>query len=269
MQLIDTHAHIYDPVFQGQNPNVLDRFFQQNGVYVLMPNIDETSIKAMFELHHSYPEHTGMLLGLHPCYVQENYAEVLTRIFAHLEQSPTKSCVFKGIGEIGLDLIRSSEYAKQQEMAFHQQLEIALEYKLPIVIHARESTKECLQIVKNYVSQGLTGIFHCFSGDLDCAREIVDIGFYLGIGGVISFKSAEELRNVVRKIGLKHLVLETDSPYLAPVPLRGKTNEPAYLHYIIEILAEILQKDQSDIALITTQNAQKIFKIAIPKSKIT
>lgn len=259
MQLIDTHAHIYDAEFSGQTPNVCERFFSLGGRYMIMPNIDSESIIPMIEMHKKYPKHTGMLLGLHPCYVRENYAEQLRVIFEYLDKQE-----FKGIGEIGLDQIQSSEYAKPQEQAFRAQLELAASQKLPISIHARASTKECLHIIKeDYVPAGLTGVFHCFSDDYDCAKKAIDMGFYLGIGGFITFKKAENLREVVEKIGLDFLVLETDTPYLAPVPLRGKTNEPAYLHYIVEVLKNVLKRDTAEIAQKTTQNARNLFAIEL------
>lgn len=256
MQLIDTHAHLYFPEFQGQNPDVLCRFLQQNGAYVLMPNIDVASIAQMIEYHQYNPNHTGMLLGLHPCYVDKDYVQVLTEIYSFLNNYK-----FKGIGEIGLDLIHESEYITEQKLVFRYQIELAIEHKLPIVIHARRSTKECVQILRDYVSSGLKGVFHCFSDDWQCARDIIDMGFYLGIGGIISFKKSEELRTIVQKVGLTRILLETDSPYLAPVPVRGKVNEPAYLHYIVNILETVLQKDKEIIITTTTKNAQDLFKI--------
>ena len=193
------------------------------------------------------------MMGLHPCYVKENYQEELTIVKDWLSKRK-----FAAVGEIGLDFFWDKTFEKQQYEAFRIQIELALQNNLPIVIHTRDAMQESIDVVKEYTSRGIKGIFHCFGGTVENAKEIIDAGFYLGIGGVLTYKKSG-LAEVLEKIDLKHLVLETDAPYLTPVPFRGKRNESSHLKYIVEKLALIKNISTEEVAAVTTANAEKIF----------
>ena len=194
-------------------------------------------------------------MGLHPCSVKENYKEELSIIEDWLSRRK-----FAAIGEIGLDFYWDKTFSDQQYEAFTHQINLALQYDLPIVIHTRNAMQETINVVKEFAPKGLKGIFHCFSGSYESAKEIIKAGFYLGIGGVVTYKNAG-LAEVLEKIELDHLVLETDSPYLTPVPFRGKRNESSYIKYVVARLAEIKNTTADEIAAITTANANKIFGV--------
>ncbi|GAB2835569.1 TatD family hydrolase [Ferruginibacter profundus] len=253
MNLIDTHTHLYSEEFTTEIATVIKRA-EQKGVHKFyLPAIDSTTHPQMIGLEEQYPGKCIAMMGLHPCYVKENYISELQLVEEWLAKRK-----FVAIGEIGLDFYWDKTFTAQQYEAFRKQIEWSLHYKLPIVIHTRNAMAETIAIVKEYAAQGVKGIFHCFSGNATDAAEIIDMGFYLGIGGVITYKNAG-LDRVIEKIGLQHLVLETDAPYLTPVPFRGKRNESSYLGYIVDKLALVKNVPAEEVAAITTANAEKIF----------
>lgn len=253
--LIDTHSHIYSEDFTHDRDEALQRAYEGGVKKIILPNIDSGSIKHMLDLADAYPHLCYPLIGLHPTSVEEDYKEELEAVEYWLEKRK-----FYGIGEIGIDLYWDKKYIKEQKEVFRHQVKIAKQQNLPIVIHIRDSFEETYQIVKEEQDGTLKGIFHCFTGNETEAQKITDIGFHLGIGGVVTFKNSN-LDKVIQNIGVENLVLETDSPYLAPVPKRGKRNESSYLVFIAQKLAEIYNLPLTRIAEITTQNARKLFEI--------
>jgi len=252
--LIDTHTHLYLDEFQHDMEAMIQRV-QQHGISrCYLPAINSKTHEAMLSLEASHPETCIAMMGLHPCYVKENYLEELNKV----EQWLTKR-KFAAIGECGLDFYWDKTFVKEQYLALEQQIEWAIAYQLPIVLHTRNATQETIDVIAKHVSRGLTGIFHCFGGSLEEAKQITDMGFYLGIGGVVTYKNAG-LDLLMKDIDLKHVVLETDSPYLTPVPHRGKRNESTYLAIVNEKLAAIKGITAEEVAAITTQNALTIFE---------
>lgn len=254
MQLIDTHCHLYGTEFQEDIDAVIARAEAEGVQQFYLPGIDSQSIDAMLHLETKFPGKCIAMMGLHPCYVKENYLEELAIVRQWLERRS-----FAAIGEIGLDFHWDRNYDEQQYEAFRTQVQWAKTFQLPIVIHSRKSTMECLRIIQEEQDGTLKGIFHCFSGDTHSAEKILELGFSLGIGGVLTYKNAG-LAEVLKSVPLSAIVLETDAPYLTPVPFRGKRNESSYLKYVLEKLAAIKEMPVADVAAITTVNAQKIFK---------
>jgi len=255
MFLVDTHSHIYLPDFKGEETAIKERAKKNNVHKIFLPNIDLTSIKPLMELCREDSSFYYPMMGLHPSSVENNYIEVLNQIKSHFHQFS-----FFAIGEIGIDLYWDKTYIEEQKAAFRAQLEWGKEMNLPVVIHARDSFNEIFEILDEVNDDKLFGIFHSFTGNIEQARYIIDKGFKLGINGIVTFKNTQ-LDDVVKQIDINHLVLETDSPYLAPVPKRGKRNESAYLLYIAENIAEIYQMPIEEVAAITTKNAFEIFGI--------
>lgn len=253
MQIIDTHTHLYSNSFLSDIDAVIARAEAEGVGRFYLPAIDSETHQAMLDLAARYPGKCIAMMGLHPVSVKEDYREELNIIAGWLEKKK-----FAAVGEIGLDYYWDRSFDKQQVEAFHQQIEWALHYQLPIVIHSRESMDDCIRIVKEHQKGALGGIFHCFTGTEEQARQIIEAGFYLGIGGVLTYKKTT-LPEVLKNIPLEHLVLETDAPYLPPVPFRGKRNESSYLKYVVEKLAEVKGMSKEEVAKITTANAQKIF----------
>ena len=253
MKLIDTHCHLYSEEFKEDIDNIIIRAEIEGITKMYLPAIDSESHTAIINLTERYPSKCIAMMGLHPCYVKENFENELLMVKHWLT---TKS--FVAIGEIGLDFYHDSSFAEQQYKAFRTQMEWAILYDKPIVIHTRNAMQETINMVKEFVPQGIRGIFHCFSGSYESAQEIIKAGFYLGIGGVLTYKNSG-LAEVLKKIDLKHLVLETDAPYLSPVPFRGKRNESSYLKYIAAKLAEVKGLTIEEVAAATTANAEKIF----------
>ncbi len=253
MSLTDTHCHLYAEEFNGDIAGVMERAFKEGVSKFYLPAIDSTTHNEMIALETRYPGKCIAMMGLHPCYVKENFAGELLMVEEWLAKRR-----FAAVGEIGLDFYWDKTFVAQQYEAFKKQIELALQYRLPIVIHTRNAMAETIAVVKEYAAKGLTGIFHCFSGNYDDAKAITDMGFYLGIGGVVTYKNSG-LGDVLDKIDIKHLVLETDAPYLTPVPFRGKRNESSYLKYVVEKLALLKNIPASEVAAITTANAEKIF----------
>lgn len=254
MELIDTHCHLYAEEFMNDIDEVIIRAEQEGVRKFYLPAIDSAATAAMFDLEEKYPGKCISMMGLHPCYVKENYREELEKAKGWMEKRK-----FAAVGEIGLDFYWDKSFTQQQYFAFRTQIEWAIEYKLPIIIHTRNAMQQTIDVVKEYSASGISGIFHCFGGNYENACEIIDAGFYLGIGGVITYKNAH-LVDVLKKIDLKYMVLETDAPYLTPVPFRGKRNESSYLKYIADKLADIKQVSVEEIGAVTTQNALNVYK---------
>lgn len=253
MNIIDTHCHLYSAEFDADIDAILQRA-ESAGVHkCYLPGIDSESIPAMLSLEERYPGRCIAMMGLHPCHVKENYRDELEIVENWLSKRK-----FSAVGEIGLDYHWDKTFATEQVLVFKQQIEWSIQYNLPIAIHTRNATQETIRIVQEYVPKGVRGIFHCFGGSYESAQEVIRAGFYLGIGGVITYKKAG-LAEVLEKIDLKHMVLETDAPYLTPVPFRGKRNESSYLTHILEKLADVKNCSVEKVAAITTANAEKIF----------
>jgi TatD DNase family protein len=256
MILTDTHTHLYSEKFNEDQQEMIERAISSGVGRFFMPNIDQSSIQGMMQLVEKYPKKCFPMMGLHPCSVGKNVEEEL-----EIVEQQLKAHHFYAIGEIGIDLYWDKTFLPQQEYAFRKQIEWAKEMKLPIVIHCREAFDEILAILDELNSADLRGIFHCFTGTLEQANHIINYGdFYLGIGGVVTFKKAG-LDKVVEKLNIAHLVLETDAPYLAPSPHRGKRNESSFLLNIAEKVADLLDLELDEVAKQTTENSKKIFGI--------
>ena len=256
MKFIDTHAHLYSTEFDTDRDAVVERAREQGIDKIILPAIDSETFEAMMQLQQQQPDLCLAANGLHPCSVKGETFDAELRFCE--EQFGDNS--FVAIGECGIDLHWDPSTLDLQKEALRIQCGWALEKKLPIIIHSRNATAECIEVLTPFADQGLTGVFHCFSGSIEEAGTIIEMGFYLGIGGVLTFKKSE-LPAVVQKTGLDKLILETDSPYLAPVPYRGKRNESAYLRYIADELSSIFMLGSHEIAEITTRNAKALFKI--------
>jgi len=253
MQLIDTHCHLYNKEFTRDREDVIHRAEKEGVEKFYLPAVDSESHEAMIELEMQYPDRCIGMMGLHPTSVKADYEAELK-----LVEDWLKKRAWAAVGEIGLDFYWDRTFEKEQYQAFHRQIEWALHYKLPIVIHSRESMQESIGVVREHQKGALEGIFHCFTGSYEAARQIIDLGLYLGIGGVLTYKNSG-LADVLKNIPLEHMVLETDAPYLSPVPFRGKRNESSYLQYVVAKLAEVKGVSGEEVARITTENAQKIF----------
>ena len=251
--IVDTHCHLYLDEFKNDIAEVIKRAEDEGVHKFYLPAIDSAEIENMLLLETKFPGKCISMMGLHPCSVKINYPDELAVVKEWLTKRK-----FAAVGEIGLDFYWDKTFVKQQYEAFRLQIELSIEYNIPIVIHSRDAMQECIDVVKEYKSSRIKGIFHCFGGTVDNANEIIDTGFYVGIGGVLTYKKSG-LAEVLEKIDLNHVVLETDAPYLTPVPFRGKRNESSYLKYIIEKLAEIKKMPVDEVATITTANAEKIF----------
>jgi len=251
--IIDTHCHLYLNEFKKDIEQVIERAEAEGVRKFCLPGIDSSEIDNMLLLEERFPGKCIAMMGLHPCSVKENYQDELDIVKNWLTKRK-----FAAVGEIGLDFYWDETFAEQQYIAFRTQIELSLKYNLPIVIHTRDAMQETIDVVKEYEPKGVKGIFHCFSGSIENAKEITDAGFYLGIGGVVTYKNAG-LAEVLDKVDLKHIVLETDSPYLTPVPFRGKRNESSYLKFVVERLAAIKNVSAEEVAEVTSTNAEKIF----------
>lgn len=255
MVLIDTHCHLYSKEFAVDIDTVIDRALAEGVERFYLPAIDSTATAAMLALETRFPGKCIAMMGLHPCYVKDDYRNELQQVEEWLSKRN-----FAAVGEIGLDHYWDKTHVKEQETAFRLQIEWSITYNLPIVIHTRNAMQETINIVKEYAHRGARGIFHCFGGSVESAREIIKAGFCLGIGGVVTYPKAG-LAEVLEHIELEHLVLETDAPYLTPVPFRGKRNESSYLKYVVEKLADIKKVAVEEVAAATTANAEKIFGV--------
>jgi len=255
MVYFDSHTHIYLPEFDADRSAMIDRAVEAGVEKMLLPAIDSATHDKQLEVETAYPNRCLSMMGLHPCSAKENVEEELALVRQYLEQR-----TFVAIGEIGLDLYWDKDHLDQQYLAFERQIEWALEFDRPIVIHSRDSMDRCIEVVKKYQKGNLRGVFHCFSGSADSARRIIDLGFYLGIGGVVTYKNAG-LPAVIAELSLDHLLLETDAPYLTPVPHRGKRNEPAYLKLVAEKIAEAKFCSGREVAEKTTANTRALFRL--------
>ena len=253
MILIDTHAHLYLEDFRQDISDVIDKARMEGVEKIYLPAIDSACFDSMIALEAAFPGRCHAMIGLHPCSVNADFAGELDSAAGWL-----KKRAFSGIGEVGLDFYWDKTFIKEQYTAFETQLEWGKDWNLPVIIHSREAGKECLELVKKHQDGRLKGIFHCFSGDAGLATGIIEAGFYLGIGGVVTYKNAG-LAEALKDIPLEHMVLETDAPYLSPVPFRGKRNESSYLKYVVQKLAEVKGVTVEEVAELTTANAQKIF----------
>lgn len=253
MYFIDSHTHLFTEEFETDAEAVMHRATQARLKYLLLPNIDETSISALKKTSEAFPGLCLPMMGLHPCSVKENYREVLEIVKTEL-YSNYKYC---GVGEIGIDLYWDKSTAEIQQEAFAEQCRMATDLNLGVSIHTRSATYETIRVLKS-LDQTPRGVFHCFTGSLEEAKEIIKLDMFLGIGGVLTFKNAG-LPETLRQVPLERLVLETDSPYLAPVPFRGKRNESSYIPLIAEKLSEIYQVPVEQVAAVTSANAEQVF----------
>ena len=257
--MIDTHCHLYSDELLPEIDAVLCRAGEAGITKIYLPAIDSGTTKAMLSLEEKFPGKCFAMIGLHPCSVKENYGEELEHISHWLTQRS-----FAAIGETGLDFYWDTTYKAEQYKALEKQIEWALHYRLPLVLHTRNAMQETIDVVKAYAGSGLRGIFHCFGGSATEAEQIIDTGFLLGIGGVLTYKKSG-LAEVLAGIDLQHIVLETDAPYLAPVPYRGKKNESSYMVEVAKKLAEVKNVSLDTVDSITTTNAERLFA-AMPQN---
>ena len=255
MQIIDTHTHLYLNQFKDDVDLVIERAKNSGIDKFIFPAIDSSHFKDMHELRNRYPENIYLMSGLHPVSVKDNYKEELNLVLKSLETHN-----YVGIGEIGIDLYWDKTFLKQQQEAFEFQIRLAISNNLPIVIHCRDGFDEIFEILDAEKCSKMRGIFHCFTGTLEQANRAINLGFNLGIGGVVTFKNGG-IDKFLNKIDIKNIVLETDAPYLSPVPHRGKRNESFYVTYILKKISELYGLNEQEIAKITSKNALKIFNI--------
>lgn len=256
MILTDTHTHLFSEEFQNDRTEMIQRAIDTGVSRFFVPSIDSSYTQRMYDLEKQFPENVYLMMGLHPCYVKpETYLEEL----AHVETQLT-SKKFHAVGEIGVDMYWDKTTLKIQQEAFKKQIQLAKQYKLAINIHCRDAFDEVFEVLESEKANDLFGIFHCFTGDFSQAQRAIDLGMKLGIGGVVTFKNGK-IDQFLHEIDLKNIVLETDSPYLAPVPYRGKRNESSYTKLVAEKLAQIYQLTVEEIAQITTENSKAIFGI--------
>lgn len=254
MILTDTHTHLYSKEFDADRDQLIETAISKGVKRFFMPNVDSESIPGMFQVEKRFPENCFPMMGLHPCSVNNKYEQELKVVEYWLEKRK-----FVAIGEIGIDLYWDKTFFVQQQEAFRRQIQLAKKYNLPYVIHSRSSFDEVMEIVNEFKQEKIKAIFHCFSGNVEQAEQVIKSGdFKLGIGGVVSFKNSG-LDKVVEVIDLKHIVLETDAPYLAPAPHRGKRNEPDYLLLVAQKIAEIKKISVEEVAAVTTQNSIDVF----------
>lgn len=257
MIFIDTHTHLYLKDFDEDRSAVVAHAIEEGVKYLLLPNIDGDSLPLVLQMAREYPAHCFPMVALHPTDVKEDFGNQLIRMEEALLNNK-----FIAIGETGIDLYWDKTFFKQQCESLEIHCEWALKHHLPLVIHSRESHREIMDVLTLYKGKGLEGVFHCFSGDYAQAREVLDFGFYLGVGGPVTYKKSL-LPEVVAKVGLNYLLLETDAPFLSPVPMRGKRNESGNIPMIARKIAELLNTPIEAVALITSQNANNLFKLNI------
>ncbi len=255
MILTDTHTHLYSEAFDEDRDRVVQNALDKGIKRFFIPAIDSTYTRAMLDLERAYPENIFLMAGLHPTHVKENYEKELQHVGEQLAKRK-----FYAVGEIGIDLYWDKTFLRQQQEAFRHQIRWAKKYGLPIVIHCRESFDEIFEILESEKGDDLLGIFHCFTGNLEQAKTAISYNMKLGIGGVVTFKNGK-IDRFLDQINLEHIVLETDAPYLAPVPYRGKRNESAYLMNVLEKLSDVYGTSKEEIARITTENSKEVFGI--------
>lgn len=255
MILTDTHTHLYSKEFDQDRKEVLQRALKEKITRFFIPAIDSSHTEAMYQLEKAYPDNIFLMMGLHPTSVKENYEEELQHVEEQFNERE-----FYGVGETGIDLYWEKSFLKQQQEAFKYQIKLAKKKKLPVIIHCRDAFDEVFEVLNSEMDEELFGIFHCFTGDLEQAKTAISYNMKLGIGGVVTFKNGG-LDKFLEEIPLENIVLETDSPYLAPAPYRGKRNESSYLMLVAEKLSDIYGVDLKKIAAITTKNSRDIFKV--------
>lgn len=255
MILTDTHTHLYSEAFDEDRSKIIKNALDKGITRFFIPAIDSSYTASMLALEKAYPENMFLMMGLHPTHVKENYQEELKHVEEMLADRK-----FYAVGEIGIDLYWDKTFLPQQQEAFKHQIQLAKKYQLPIVIHCRDAFDEIFEILEEEKSEELYGIFHCFTGSYEQARKAISYNMKLGIGGVVTFKNGK-IDTFLDQIDLKHIVLETDSPYLAPVPFRGKRNESVYLINVLEKLSSIYGIDENKIAEITTENSKDVFGV--------
>lgn len=255
MTITDTHTHLYSNEFDEDRDEMIQRAIEVGVSRFFIPAIDSTYTQLMYDLEKDYPDNIFLMMGLHPTHVKDNYLEELQ----HVEKELAKRKFF-AVGEIGIDLYWDKTHLPQQQEAFRKQIQLAKKYKLPIVIHCREAFDEIFEILEVEKSTDLFGVFHCFSGTYEQALQAISYNMKLGIGGVVTFKNGK-IDQFLSQINLKHIVLETDSPYLAPIPFRGKRNESGYLINVVNKLSEIYNLSKEEIARVTTENSKFVFGI--------
>jgi len=255
MILTDTHTHLYSEKFDKDRKAVINRALQENVSRFFMPAIDSSYTQSMYDLERNYPENVFLMMGLHPTSVKEDYEKELKKVEEEFQKRD-----FYAIGEIGIDLYWDKSLLKQQQIAFKHQIQLAKSKKLPIVIHCRDAFDEVFEVLESEKDENLFGIFHCFTGNYEQAKMALSFNMKLGIGGVVTFKNGG-IDKFLNEIPLEHIVLETDAPYLAPSPFRGKRNESAYIKLIAQKIAQIYGMGLEDIAAITTQNSKNIFGV--------
>lgn len=255
MILTDTHTHLYSEAFDGDRDVVVQRAIDRGVGRFFIPAIDSTYTDSMFDLQHKYPERVFLMMGLHPTHVKENFEDELEHVEEMLGEHK-----FFAVGEIGIDLYWDKAFLKQQQEAFRFQIKLAKQHQLPIVIHCRDGFNEIFEVLEEEKEKDLRGIFHCFTGTFEQAERAISFNMKLGIGGVVTFKNGK-IDTFLNEIDLKHIVLETDAPYLAPVPYRGKRNESAYLVNVVEKLSDIYGLNIEEIARITTENSREVFGV--------
>ncbi|MEX0314102.1 MAG: TatD family hydrolase [Allomuricauda sp.] len=255
MVITDTHTHLYSEAFDEDRAQIIQSAMNLGVERFFIPAIDSTYTQSMLDLESDFPNNVFLMMGLHPTHVKENFKEELQ----HVEEMLAKR-KFYAVGEIGIDLYWDKSFLKQQQEAFIHQIGLAKKYQLPIVIHSRESFDEIFEVLEQEKSKDLFGIFHCFTGTLEQAHRAISFNMKLGIGGVATFKNGK-IDQFLHEVDLEHIVLETDSPYLAPVPFRGKRNESSYIIKVLEKLSEIYGMDKEAIANITTENSKQVFGI--------
>ena len=255
MTITDTHTHLYSEEFDIDRNEMMQRAINNGVTRFFIPAIDSNYIQKMYALESDYPNNVFLMMGLHPTYVKDNYLEELQIVEQELANRK-----FYAIGEIGIDLYWDKSHLKEQQIAFRTQIQLAKKYKLPIVIHCREAFDEIFEILEEEKSEDLFGIFHCFSGTYEQALQAISYNMKLGIGGVVTFKNGK-IDQFINQIDLKHLVLETDSPYLAPIPFRGKRNESSYIVNVVDKLAALYGVSSEEIAIQTTENSKAVFGI--------
>lgn len=255
MIITDTHTHLYSEAFDEDRNDMMQRAIDNGVKRFFVPAIDSTYTERMFQLENDYPNEVFLMSGLHPTHVKENYKEELAHVSALLEKRN-----FYAIGEIGIDLYWDKTFLPQQQEAFQYQIQLAKKYKLPIVIHCRDAFDEVFEVLEKEKSDSLFGIFHCFTGTKEHAEKAIGYNMKLGIGGVVTFKNGK-IDKFLNEIPLEHIVLETDAPYLAPTPYRGKRNESSYVTNVLEKIASIYQLSEAEVAAITTENSKAVFSI--------
>jgi TatD DNase family protein len=253
--ITDTHTHLYSEEFDQDRGEMIQRAIDAGVSRFFIPAIDAACTQSMYDLEQKYPDNVFLMMGLHPTYVKDNYLDELKHVETELEKRK-----FYAVGEIGIDLYWDKTHLKEQQIAFRTQIQWAKQYKLPIVIHCRDAFDEIFEILEEEKSDDLFGIFHCFTGTHEQALQAISYNMKLGIGGVVTFKNGK-IDQFLNQIDLKHIVLETDSPYLAPIPFRGKRNESSYLLNVVSKLADIYDVSEEEIAAITTQNSKDVFGI--------